>query len=139
MRNLLVDLMAGVLITISAVYDFGTPECFAFIAFSVLVIIGEIYGIYKVKHGDYNHALAYRSKSADWYDLFLGIIMITSYAEWLGVKSLWFYIAASLCIVVSINAIYNLLQRRNDKSEGAKQKDNLDSKQNWLKILADIC
>lgn len=139
MRNLFVDLLAGVLITISAVYDFGAPECYAFIAFSILVIISEIYGTYKVKHGDYDHALAYRSKSADWYDLFLGFIMITSYAEWLGFKSPWFYITALLCIVVSINAIYNLLQRRNNKGEGDKQKDNLDSKHNWLKILADIC
>lgn len=138
MRNLLISLLAGILITISAIYDFSTPECYVFILFSALVIIGEVYAVIKLKRSNEDSAFAYRSASSDWYDLFLGVILITIYAEWLGFQSVWFYLATLLCLVVTINAVCNLIQRHKNKRSKLTRSADADSKMNWLKILTDL-
>lgn len=138
MRNLLMNLLAGVLITISAIYDFGAPECYVFILFSVLVLIGEVYAVIKAKRNNEGSALAYRSASSDWYDLFLGIILITIYAEWLGFQSVWFYLTAILCLLVTMNAVYNLIQRHKCKGSKLTHSADADTKMNWLKMLTDF-
>ncbi len=138
MRNLLIDLLAGVLVTVSAIYDFGVPECYVFISFSILVIIGELYALIKAKKDHEVSVFTYRSKTADWYDLFLGVILITSYAEWLGFRSVWFYVTTILCLVVSINAFYNLLQRQKGKGNNSSHVADSETKMNFMKTLTDF-
>lgn len=140
MRNLMIDVLAGLLVTLLAVYDFGVPECYAFIAFSGIVLLGELYAIYRVKTHDGEKGYAYRPKVADWYDLGLGVILAVDFVDWLGKTSPWTYVAVALSIAVSANAAYNLFRwHQNGEGGIATNESKADAtKSSWWNMLIDM-
>ena len=115
MRNLLVDLTAGILITAQAFYDFGTPWCYFFCVFSLVILLGEGYQLYRLKHGK-KSLLADDSRSSviDCIDIGLGIILAYDFYDWLGLSSFAFWLLLVPCVVIIINSIYNLMTSSGD-------------------------
>ena len=117
-RNLLVDLLAGVLITITAIYDFSGPWCYGFIAFGILLILTDLNTIVNFKHSNASRTL--RSKWIDITDIGLGCILAIDFWQWLGIASPWCWIALIGCAIIMFNGIYNLFETNNGKENRLK-------------------
>ncbi len=115
MRNLLVDLIAGILITGQAFYDFGTPWCYFFCVFSLIILVGEGCQLYRLKQGKKSFlADDSRSSFMDYFDIGLGIILVYDFYDWLGLSSVSFWLWLIPCMVIIINSIYNLMTSSGD-------------------------
>jgi hypothetical protein len=132
MRNICVDFLAGILITIQAIYDFGTPWCYFFVAFSIVILFAEAYIIIKAGQKDtLANGMGYRHSSIDWFDAVLGVVIAFGFAEWFGVQSAWFYVGLIPCVIVTANSIYNLYNRNKNGQSSV-------SLMNVLKSLAEL-
>lgn len=115
MRNLLVDLIAGILITGQAFYDFGTPWCYFFCIFSLIILVGEGCQLYRLKQGKKSFlANDSRSSFMDYFDIGLGIILVYDFYDWLSLSSVSFWLWLIPCMVIIINSIYNLMTSSGD-------------------------
>ncbi len=115
MRNLLVDLTAGILITAQAFYDFGTPWCYFFCIFSLIILVGEGCQLYRLKQGKKSFlANDSRSSFMDYFDIGLGIILVYDFYDWLSLSSVSFWLWLIPCMVIIINSIYNLMTSSGD-------------------------
>lgn len=113
MRNVVVDLIAGIMITIQAFYDFSTPWSYLFFAFGLLLVGAEVWNIYcfkKGKRGVYNGG--YRYPMMDYFDIGLAAALIVSFYDWLGTSSVAFWLLMIPCAIIAINSIYNILSSK---------------------------
>lgn len=130
MRNLVVDLIAGIMVTIQAFYDFNSSWSYVFFVFGLLIAVAEVWNIYCFKHGKkgiFNGS--YRYPMMDYTDIGLVIALIVSFYDWLGTSSTIFWLLMIPSAIVAINSVYNILSYKDQQD---------DSKHNGLKKILNI-